>query len=152
METNLYTLILDNWYQERFNNYTQVKRTAEFKTIYDNSFEFLREQRSLSINLGRQQGASTAIARFIKAHPELNIKIIFANQTLAKCFADDHSIDISKHKLFRGIEVEKIDIIFVDDASYRYMFTNKYKENFYYSVIDQLNTRSNTNQWLISFC
>ena len=152
MKTNLYTLILDNWYQERFNNYAQVKRTSEFSRIFNNSAEFLKEQRSLSINLGRQQGASTAIANFIKAHPELNIRIIFANEVLAKCFADNHSIDISKHKLFKGIEVEKIDIIFVDDSSYRHMFTTKYKENFYYSVINQLNTHSNTNQWLVSFC
>lgn len=152
MKTNLYTFILNNWYQERFNNYTQVKRTAEFKKICNNSFEFLREQRSLSINLGRQQGASTAIANFIKEHPELNIKIIFANEILARSFADTYRIDVNKHKLFKGIEVEKIDIIFVDDASYRYMFTTKDKENFYYSVISQLNIRTNTNQWLISFC
>lgn len=152
MKTNLYTLILDNWYQERFNNYTQVKRTSQFKRTCSNSFEFLREQRSLSINLGRQQGASTAIANFIKAHPELNIKIIFANEILARCFVDNHRIDINKHKLFRGIDVEKIDIIFVDDSSYRYMFTTKDKEDFYTDIISQLNTRSNANQWLISFC
>ena len=152
MKTNLYTLILDNWYQERFNNYIQVKRTSEFKRIFNNSVEFLRDYRSLFISLGRYQGASTAIANFIKEHPELNIRIIFANEILTKSFANTHRIDINKHKLFKGIEVEKIDIIFVDDASYRYMFTTKDKENFYYSIINQLNTRSNTNQWLISFC
>ena len=152
MKTNLYSQILDTWYQERFNNYTEVKRTSEFKKIFNNSSEFLRDHRRLSISLGRQQGASTAIANFIKEHPELDIRIIFANQILAKEFSSKYHIDISKHKLFRGIEVEKIDIIFVDDSSYRYMFTTKDKEDFYYSIINQLNTRSNTNQWLISFC
>lgn len=152
MKTNLYTFILNNWYQERFNNYTEVKRTSEFKKICSNSFEFLRDHRRLSISLGRQQGASTAIANFIKEHPELNIRIIFANEILARSFADTYRIDVNKHKLFKGIEVEKIDIIFVDDASYRYIFTTKEKEDFYYSVISQLNIRTNTNQWLISFC
>ena len=152
MKTNLYSQILDTWYQERFNNYTEVKRTSEFKKIFNNSSEFLRDHRSISINLGRQQGASTAIAKFIKEHPELNIRVIFANEILARSFADTYCIDINKHKLFTGIEVEKIDIIFVDDSSYRYMFTTKDKEDFYYFIISQLNTRSNTNQWLISFC
>ena len=151
MKTNLYSLVLDTWYQERFNNYAEVKRTSEFKKVWDNPFEFLRDYRSLSINLGRQQGASTAIARFIKEHPELNIKIIFANEILSRDFVNNHHIDINKHKLFRGMDVEKIDIIFVDDSSYRYMFTTKDKEDFYYSIISQLNTRSNTNQWLIKF-
>ena len=151
MKTNLYSLVLDTWYQERFNNYAEVKRTSEFKKVWDNPFEFLRDYRSLSINLGRQQGASTAIARFIKEHPELNIRVIFANQILSRDFVNNHHIDINKHKLFRGMDVEKIDIIFVDDSSYRYMFTTKDKEDFYYSIISQLNTRSNTNQWLIKF-
>lgn len=152
MKTNLYTLVLDNWYQDIFNNYTEVKRTSEFKRVFSNSSEFLRDHRKLSINLGRQQGASTAIAKFIKEHPELNIKIIFANQILAKDFSYNHQINIDKYKLFKGMDVEKIDIIFVDDSSYRYMFTTEKQEDFYAEIISKLNTRNNINQWLISFC
>ena len=84
MKTNLYSQILDTWYQERFNNYTEVKRTSEFKKIFNNSSEFLRDHRRLSISLGRQQGASTAIANFIKEHAELDIRIIFSNKILTK--------------------------------------------------------------------
>lgn len=152
MKTNLYTLVLDNWYRDRFNNYTEVKRTSEFKRVFSISSEFLRDHRKLSINLGRQQGASTAIAKFIKEHPELNIKIIFANQILAKEFSYKHQINIDKYKLFKGMDVEKIDIIFVDDSFYRYMFTTQKQENFYADIISKLNTRNNINQWLISFC
>lgn len=151
MKSNLYAMVLDDWYRNRFNDYTEVKRTSELMRRFGSPLNFLKEQRSLSMNLGRQQGATTAIADFIKQHPELDIRIIFPNTASAKYFSRRYSIDIKKHKLFRGMDVEKIDIIFIDVASYRYMCTTKDKEDLYHSIISCLNTGFNTNQWLISF-
>lgn len=152
MKTNLYSLVLGNWYHERFNDYTQVKKSSEFRKYYYSHSDFLRAHRSLHMNLGRQQGATTAIANFIKKHPELNIRVVFAKELLAKEFARNHDIDISKHKLSIGMNVESIDIIFMDDDSYRRQFTSAYQEDIYQSIISRLNTGVNANQWLISFC
>ena len=123
-QINLYKLVLDNWYWNRFNSIRDYQKTI----IHLNSMSFVsftKDLRTIEMNLGRQQGASTAIINFIKEHQDLNITLILDNMHLLKNAQFDLK-DVSNEKLkiytkkhLRGLHIEnKTDIIFIDTASY----------------------------------
>ena len=65
-QINLYKLVLDNWYWNRFNNIRDYQKTIialnDMSTV-----SFTRDFRTIQMNLGRRQGASTAIINFINS-------------------------------------------------------------------------------------
>ena len=149
-QINLYKLVLDNWYWNRFNSIRDYQRTI----INLNSMStanFTRDLRTIEMNLGRQQGATIAIVNFIKEHQDLNITLILDNMNLLKDVQFDLK-DVSNEKLkiytkkhLRGLRVEnKTDIIFIDTATY----TCDDEVSMY---LYNLNSDYNKNQWVIKF-
>lgn len=149
-QINLYKLVLDNWYWNRFNSIRDYQKTI----IHLNSMSFVsftKDLRTIEMNLGRQQGASTAIINFIKEHQDLNITLILDNMHLLKNAQFDLK-DVSNEKLkiytkkhLRGLHIEnKTDIIFIDTASYTY-------DDEVSMYLYNLNSDYNKNQWVIKF-
>ena len=149
-QINLYKLVLDNWYWNRFNSIRDYQRTI----INLNSMStanFTRDLRTLEMNLGRGQGATTAIAEFIKEHQDLNITLIVYNMNLLKDMQfnlkdlPNEKLKIYTKKHLRGLHVEnKTDIIFIDTATY----TCDDEVSMY---LYNLNSDYNKNQWVIKF-
>ena len=123
-QINLYKLVLDNWYWNRFNSISNYQKTI----IHLNSMSFVsftKDLRTIEMNLGRQQGATIAIATFIKEHQDLNITLIVDNMILLKDMQSNlkdlpnEKLKIYTKKHLRGLHVEnKTDIIFIDTAAY----------------------------------
>ena len=149
-QINLYKLVLDNWYWNRFNSISDYQKTI----IHLNSMSFVsftKDLRTLEMNLGRQQGASTAIINFIKEHQDLNITLIVDNMNLLKDMQfnlkdlPNEKLKIYTKKHLRGLHVEnKTDIIFIDTASYTY-------DDEVSMYLYNLNLDYNKNQWVIKF-
>ena len=149
-QINLYKLVLDNWYWNRFNSISNYQKTI----IHLNSMStvsFTKDFRTIQMNLGRGQGASTAIVNFIKEHQDLNITLILDNMNLLKDVQFDLK-DVSNEKLkiytkkhLRGLRIEnKTDIVFIDTASYTY-------DDEVSMYLYNLNSDYNKNQWVIKF-
>ena len=149
-QINLYKLVLDNWYWNRFNSIRDYQKTI----IRLNSMSFVsftKDLRTIKMNLGRQQGASTAIINFIKEHQDLNITLILDNMHLLKNAQFDLK-DVSNEKLkiytkkhLRGLHVEnKTDVVFIDTASYTY-------DDEVSMYLYNLNSDYNKNQWVVKF-
>lgn len=154
-QLNLYKFILNQFYYTRFNNIKDYQKTI----VHLNSSwsgEFTREFRTISVNLGRQQGATTALIEFIKEHPELNIVIIFPNNLLlnnCKIDLEYSGFDFKTNKLklynsdnMKGRSFEEtVDIVFIDVVSY---IENKEELE---ECLSKLNSRYNKNQWVVKF-
>ena len=149
-QINLYKLVLDNWYWNRFNSISNYQKTI----INLNSMStanFTRDLRTIEMNLGRQQGATIAIAAFIKEHQDLNITLIVANTMLLKDMESNlkdfpnEKLKIYTKKHLRGLLIEnKTDIVFIDTAAYTY-------EDEVSMYLYNLNSDYNKNQWVIKF-
>ena len=149
-QINLYKLVLDNWYWNRFNNISNYQKTI----INLNSMStanFTRDLRTIEMNLSRQQGATIAIAAFIKEHQDLNITLIVANTMLLKDMESNlkdfpnENLKIYTKKRLKGRRVEnKTDIVFIDTATYT--CDDEVFRYFY-----NLNSDYNKNQWIIKF-
>ena len=82
-QINLYKLVLDNWYWNRFNSISNYQKTIiALNSMF--TVNFTKDLRTLEMNLSRQQGASKAIVNFIKEHQDLNITLIVDNMNLKK--------------------------------------------------------------------
>ena len=149
-QINLYKLVLDNWYWNRFNSIRDYQKTIIALNVMSN-VEFTRDFRTLEMNLGRQQGATRAIVDFIKEHQDLNIILIVANTMLLKDMESNlkdfpnEKLKIYTKKHLRGLRIEnKTDIVFIDTAAYTYGDeVSMYLYN--------LNSDYNKNQWVIKF-
>lgn len=156
-QINLYKLVLDNWYWNRFNSIRDYQKTI----IHLNSMSpisFTRDFRTIQMNLGRQQGATTAILDFIKEHKDLNIVYIGPNkhclinfESELKEFFNDYKTS-SKIKLYscndlKGCSIYNVDIVFIDVASYIANEDKVYLE----TLLSNLNYSYNKNQWVIKF-
>lgn len=149
-QINLYKLVLDNWYWNRFNSISNYQKTI----INLNSMStanFTRDLRTIEMNLGRQQGATIAIAAFIKEHQDLNITLIVANTMLLKDMESNlkdfpnEKLKIYTKKHLRGLRIEnKTDIVFIDTAAYTY-------DDEVSMYLYNLNSDYNKNQWVIKF-
>ena len=149
-QINLYKLVLDNWYWNRFNSISDYQKTI----IHLNSMSFVnftKDLRTIEMNLSRQQGATIAIATFIKEHQDLNITLIVDNMNLLKDMQfnlkdlPNEKLKIYTKKHLRGLHVEnKTDIIFIDTATY----TCDDEVSMY---LYNLNSDYNKNQWVIKF-
>ena len=149
-QINLYKLVLDNWYWNRFNSISNYQKTI----INLNSMStanFTRDLRTIQMNLGRQQGASTAIVNFIKEHQDLNITLIVDNMMLLKDMQSNlkdfpnEKLKIYTKKHLRGLRIEnKTDIVFIDTAAYTY-------DDEVSMYLYNLNSDYNKNQWVIKF-
>ena len=149
-QINLYKLVLDNWYWNRFNSIRDYQKTI----IHLNSMSpssFTKDFRTIQMNLGRGQGATTAIINFIKEHQDLNITLILDNMNFLKDVQFDLKdlpnkklkIYIKKH--LRGLHVEnKTDVVFIDTASYTY-------DDEVSMYLYNLNSDYNKNQWVVKF-
>lgn len=150
MNTNLYKLILNDWYYNRFNSISNYQKTI----INLNSMStanFTRDLRTIEMNLGRQQGATIAIATFIKEHQDLNITLIVDNTMLLKDMESNlkdfpnEKLKIYTKKHLRGLRIEnKTDIVFIDTAAYTY-------DDEVSMYLYNLNSDYNKNQWVIKF-
>ena len=150
-QINLYKLVLDNWYWNRFNSISNYQKTIIAMNGMSN-IGFTEDFRTIRMNLGRRQGASTAIQEFIKDHLDLNIIVIFPNQSHLDYFKSNNlKFNTSKLKLYssknmRGITIQNdVDIVFIDVASY----TDH--EEVLEASLSQLNSSYNKNQWVIKF-
>ena len=149
-QINLYKLVLDNWYWNRFNSISNYQKTI----INLNSMStanFTRDLRTIEMNLGRQQGATIAIAAFIKEHQDLNITLIVDNMMLLKDMQSNlkdfpnEKLKIYTKKDLRGLCIEnKTDIVFIDTAAYTY-------DDEVSMYLYNLNSDYNKNQWVIKF-
>lgn len=149
-QINLYKLVLDNWYWNRFNSISNYQKTI----IHLNNMStvsFTKDFRTIQMNLGRGQGASTAIVNFIKEHQDLNITLIVNNMMLLKDMQSNlkdlpnEKLKIYTKKHLRGLCVEnKTDIIFIDTAAYTY-------DDEVSMYLYNLNSDYNKNQWVIKF-
>ena len=149
-QINLYKLVLDNWYWNRFNSISNYQKTI----INLNSMStanFTRDLRTIEMNLGRQQGASKAIVNFIKEHQDLNIILILNSENLLKNVQFDlkdfsnENLKIYTKKDLRGRCIEnKTDIVFIDTAAYTY-------DDEVSMYLYKINSDYNKNQWIIKF-
>ena len=149
-QINLYKLVLDNWYWNRFNSISNYQKTI----IHLNSMStasFTRDFRTIQMNLGRCQGATIAIATFIKEHQDLNITLIVDNMMLLKDMQynlkdlPNEKLKIYTKKHLRGLRIEnKTDIVFIDTAAYTY-------DDEVSMYLYNLNSDYNKNQWVIKF-
>ena len=149
-QINLYKLVLDNWYWNRFNSISNYQKTI----IHLNSMStvsFTKDFRTIQMNLGRGQGASTAIVNFIKEHQDLNITLIVDNMMLLKDMQSNlkdfpnEKLKIYTKKDLRGRCIEnKTDIVFIDTAAYTY-------DDEVSMYLYNLNSDYNKNQWVIKF-
>ena len=149
-QINLYKLVLDNWYWNRFNSISDYQKTI----IHLNNMStvnFTKDLRTLEMNLGRGQGASKAIVNFIKEHQDLNITLIVANTMLLKDMESNlkdfpnEKLKIYTKKHLRGLRIEnKTDIVFIDTAAYTY-------DDEVSMYLYNLNSDYNKNQWVIKF-
>ena len=149
-QINLYKLVLDNWYWNRFNSIRDYQKTI----IHLNSMStvnFTKDLRTLEMNLGRGQGATIAIATFIKEHQDLNITLIVDNMMLLKDMQSNlkdlpnEKLKIYTKKHLRGLHIEnKTDIVFIDTAAYTY-------DDEVSMYLYNLNSDYNKNQWVIKF-
>ena len=145
-------MVLDNWYWSRFNNIKDYQKTVIALNTGMSNTGFTQELRTIQMNLGRRQGASTAIMQFIKEHVDLNIVLIVPNQSILNWFKTDLGISNSnKLKLYSAEDIKNIifeshiDIIFIDVATY--IKDKLFLEN----SLSALNSLSNKNQWVIKF-
>ena len=149
-QINLYKLVLDNWYWNRFNSIRDYQKTIIALNGMSN-VEFTRDFRTIQMNLGRCQGASTAIQEFIKDHQDLNITLILDSMNFLKDIQFNLK-DVSNEKLkiytkkdLRGLHVgNKTDVVFIDTASYTY-------DDEVSMYLYNLNSDYNKNQWVIKF-
>lgn len=149
-QINLYKLVLDNWYWNRFNSISNYQKTI-IALNGMSTVSFTKDFRTIQMNLGRGQGASKAIVNFIKEHQDLNITLILDNMNLLKDTQFDLK-DVSNEKLkiyakkhLRGLHVEnKTDIIFIDTATCTC-------DNEVSMYLYNLNSDYNKNQWVIKF-
>ena len=149
-QINLYKLVLDNWYWNRFNSISNYQKTI-IALNNMSTISFTKDFRTIQMNLGRCQGASTAIINFIKDHQDLNITLILDSTNLLKDVRSDLK-DVSNEKLkiytkkhLRGLRAEnKTDIIFIGTATY----TCDDEVSMY---LYNLNSDYNKNQWVIKF-
>ena len=149
-QINLYKLVLDNWYWNRFNSISDYQKTI----IHLNSIStvnFTRDLRTIEMNLGRQQGATIAIATFIKEHQDLNITLISDNMMLLKDMQSNlkdlpnEKLKIYTKKHLRDLRIEnKTDIVFIETAAYTY-------DDEVSMYLYNLNSDYNKNQWVIKF-
>lgn len=149
-QINLYKLVLDNWYWNRFNSISNYQKTI----IHLNSMStanFTKDLRTIEMNLSRCQGATIAIATFIKEHQDLNITLIVANTMLLKDMESNlkdfpnEKLKIYTKKHLRGLRIEnKTDIVFIDTAAYTY-------DDEVSMYLYNLNSDYNKNQWVIKF-
>lgn len=149
-QINLYKLVLDNWYWNRFNSISNYQKTI----IHLNSMStanFTKDLRTIEMNLGRCQGATIAIATFIKEHQDLNITLIVDNMMLLKDMQSNlkdlpnEKLKIYTKKHLRGLRIEnKTDIVFIDTAAYTY-------DDEVSMYLYNLNSDYNKNQWVIKF-
>lgn len=149
-QINLYKLVLDNWYWNRFNSISNYQKTIIALNGMSN-VEFTRDFRTIQMNLGRCQGASTAIQEFIKDHQDLNITLILDSMNLLKDVqfnlkdVSNEKLKIYTKKHLRGLRVEnKTDIVFIDTAAYTY-------DDEVSMYLYNLNSDYNKNQWVIKF-
>ena len=149
-QINLYKLVLDNWYWNRFNSISDYQKTI-IALNGMSTVSFTRDFRTIQMNLGRGQGASTAIINFIKEHQDLNITLIVDNMNLLKDMQfnlkdlPNEKLKIYTKKHLRDLHVEnKTDIIFIDTASYTY-------DDEVSMYLYNLNSDYNKNQWVIKF-
>lgn len=149
-QINLYKLVLDNWYWNRFNSIRDYQRTIIALNSMSN-VGFTRDFRTIQMNLGRCQGASTAIINFIKEHQDLNITLIADNMMLLKDMQSNlkdfpnEKFKIYTKKHLRGLCIEnKTDIVFIDTAAYTC-------DNEVSGYLYNLNSDYNKNQWVIKF-
>ena len=158
-QINLYKLVLDNWYWNRFNNIKEFQRTLNKLNTGMSNIQFTQTLRTIQMNLGRIQGATTAILNFIKEHKDLNIAYIGPNQNSLfdfefklKEFYPDYQ-NSSKIKLYSynnlvGSRInDDVDIVFIDVASYIANEDKLYLE----TLLSNLNYSYNKNQWIIKF-
>ena len=148
-QINLYKLVLDNWYWNRFNSISNYQKTIialnDMSTV-----SFTKDFRTIQMNLGRQQGASTAIINFIKEHQDLNITLIVDNMNLLKDMQfnlkdlPNEKLKIYTKKHLRGLHVENKTDIIIDTATY----TCDDEVSMY---LYNLNSDYNKNQWVIKF-
>ena len=149
-QINLYKLVLDNWYWNRFNSISNYQKTIialnDMSTV-----SFTKDFRTIQMNLGRQQGATIAIAAFIKEHQDLNITLIVDNMMLLKDMQSNlkdfpnEKLKIYTKKDLRGRCIEnKTDIVFIDTAAYTY-------DDEVSMYLYNLNSDYNKNQWVIKF-
>lgn len=149
-QINLYKLVLDNWYWNRFNSISDYQKTI----IHLNSMSFVsftKDLRTIEMNLGRQQGATRAIVDFIKEHQNLNIILILNSENLLKNVQFDlkdfsnENFKIYTKKHLKGRRVEnKTDIVFIDTATYTC-------DDEVFMYLYNLNSDYNKNQWIIKF-
>ena len=149
-QINLYKLVLDNWYWNRFNSISNYQKTI-INLNSMSTVNFTRDLRTIEMNLGRQQGATIAIATFIKEHQDLNITLIVDNMMLLKDMQSNlkdllnEKLKIYTKKHLRGLRIEnKTDIVFIDTASYTY-------DDEVSMYLYNLNSDYNKNQWVIKF-
>ena len=149
-QINLYKLVLDNWYWNRFNSISNYQKTI-INLNSMSTVNFTRDLRTIEMNLGRQQGATIAIATFIKEHQDLNITLISDNMMLLKDMQSNlkdlpnEKLKIYTKKHLRDLRIEnKTDIVFIETAAYTY---NDEVSMYLYN----LNSDYNKNQWVIKF-
>lgn len=163
---NFYWSFLKKWYRSKFSNIFSFQNHLRVYSSFNcNHIKYTEEYKTVSLNLGRNQGASYAIAKFIKRHPLLNIKLIFPSYFLAKNFGEEYNIDVDRYLYKKGEVISDIDIVFIDNYSIfnEMMFRYNYKQQSRgdYSVSSQfirdvsllnsLNKDCNKNQWVIKF-
>lgn len=151
MNTNLYKLVLNDWYYNRFNSVRDYQKTITY--LNNLSFKSFTESfRTIEMNLGRQQGATTAISEFMKEHPDLKILCVFSSKPFISHFKNEYNIRESEKLILvsedltyiRGDAVNSYDIVFLDSA-------NILNTTNIQPFINQLNSSFNKNQWIIKF-
>lgn len=158
-QTNIYSLILNDLYWNKFNSIKNYQ--SSILNLNNNSYSgFTKDFRTIQVNLGRAQGATTAIADFINEHRDLNfIYITCHNRALDlfksflfnadKDFESKVKIKFNTYKNLRGFTIQNdVDIVFLDVAS---SVVSDEDRHILARYISPLNSEYNKNQWVIKF-
>lgn len=158
-QTNIYSLILNDWYWNKFNSIKNYQNSI--LNLNNNSYGgFTRDFRTIQVNLGRAQGATTAIADFINEHRDLNFIYITCHNialdlfksslfNFDKDFESKVKIKFNIYKNLRGFNTQNnVDIVFLDVAS---SVISDEEQHILKGYLSSLNSDYNKNQWIIKF-
>lgn len=153
MIVNFYKLLLDSLVPSLISNDTYNKSLKEIRYSYISNENFNRSFRIYSLNLGRRQGASTAIKEYIKQNPDLNFLLITSPVMHKAQFEKDlinckNYIICSQKDSLVG-RILSSDIVIFDD--YELLTSNKKYKELDDLILNKLNDRNKINQVYVKF-
>lgn len=153
MIINFYKLFLDSALSSFVLNENYTKTLLKIRSSYTKNKDFNKNYRVYSLNIGRRQGASSAIKEYIKQNPELEFLLITTDVMFKSQYEKDlincknYSVCHQKNTLIGKILYS--DVVIFDD--YDLLVSNKNYKELDDLILDKLNDRGKINQIYVKF-